>query len=569
MQSRLPVTSLFALIAITLFVLGCAPRVAAGYPEAAGEDDEEAEGVAQSAVEQSEDARPIVQARVDVAQSALPAGFTGFPRRSAQRFTGSFGGYLAPDAPAPTTGPVLDGGKLGHDPQVAASDRFLIVYTAHRYQIFDKATGRLVSAEGEIAPSGDFSTLFSALWSPHVPAAQNINQRLDFTTQDPLPCDAGAPTRSNSCVQEFYDTRIMWDPQRRRFWIESAARNHLWFCKSGEACDGAKQTRTQARRYIAVAVSRTDDPRQGFYRYILVNQYSDWPKMAINDRYLILGHRASNTIHVFDADKLAAGNPDQGPVKLAKLTSKHFPGVKYIAPVTHHGAPSGVTYLLGSDGSEDVRVFALVNPDPNRAARPVVLAGPSVDLGTRLGTLEGNAIYRNGFLYFTWDQWAPGHEKEYRQIRLVRLPVRPNGARPTAIWSAADARYEYLNTVIGGREPDEPPGDVMNYEKPALDVNASGAAVVVYSRKAYRARVDVPPEVRYAILYHGEAQARPGVLLRRGTTSEVPDIDNNVKAGIDLAFAQVDPDERTVWVSHAWADARVRWYRHVVAAVRP
>lgn len=535
------------LLALSLAILGCGPAMAAGQtPARPGEEDALAE-----------DDFPIVQAASDDAPA--PAAVPGRRLASADAR-----GFEDPDMRAPTTAAVIEGPKLGHDPQVAAGDRFLIVYTAHRYQILDKATGLPVAAES------DFSTLFRAFWAPTARADENINHRLDFAATDPLRCDPAAPRASNACVQEFYDTRILWDPWRKRFWIESAARNHLWFCKPGDACDQPKQTRTQARRYIAVAVSRTDDPRQGFHRYILVNRYQDWPKMAIHDRYLILGHRAANTIWVFDADKLAAGNPDRGPVRLAKLGERDFPGVRFIAPVTHHGPTNGLTYLLGSDGGESVRVFALVNGDPDRATRPTVIASPPIDLDTDLGTLEGNAIYRGGALSFTWDQWAPGHEHEYRQIRVVRLPVAPNGRRPTALFASADPRRGYVSTIIGGREPDDAPGDVMDYEKPALDVSDTGAAVIVYSRKSFRAHVEVPPEVRYSILYPGEQRARPGLLVRRGSTSAVPDIDDNGKAGIDLAFAQVDPsDDHTVWIAHAYADARVRWYRQIVAAVRP
>lgn len=556
MRIRVSLGAFLALFA-ALFLLGCGPGLAAGHPSGSPVDDDESPtgGHPEDDLpicQATEDPAPAPSARRHVAPSPAPTGF------------------IEPDQRSPTTAAVLDGPKLGHDPQVAVGERFLIVYTAHRYQILDKATGLPVAPEGVVAPTGDFNTIFSSFWSPTAAAEQNLNLRLAFDAADPLRCDPSAPTRSDACVQEFYDTRILWDPHRKRFWIESAARNHLWFCKPGDPCDKPKQTRTQARRYIAVAVSRTEDPRQGFHRYILVNRYKDWPKIGIHDRYLILGHRASNTIWVFDADKLAAGNPDRGRVRLAKLGPKSFPGVRFLAPVTHHGETSGLTYLLGSDGAETVKAFALFNPDPHRAVRPVVIAGPSIDLGSKLWTLEGNAIYRGGALFFTWDQWVPGHEKEYRRIHVVRLPVRPDAPRPTELISSADPRAGFLDTILGAREPDDPPGDIMDYEKPALDVNASGATVVVFSRKSFRANVEVPPEVRYSILYPGEARARPSVLVRRGTTSAVPDINDNAKAGIDLAFAQVDPsDDHTVWITHAYADARVRWYRQIVAAVKP
>jgi hypothetical protein len=503
----------------------------------------------------------------------LPHG-RPLPRPGAWNAVSGFG---AADTPAPTTGPVMDGPVLGHDPQVAVSDRFLVVYTAHRYQFFDKATGTPLADDpgGEVQSAGDFNTLFLPVWAARDHAGQpnpaNINRRLKFKPGEPLDCDHESPTSSNACVQEFYDTRVLWDGLRKRFWVESAARNHLWFCKDSEPCDGPKQTRTQARRYIAIAVSKTEDPRQGFHHYILVDEYVDWPKIGLSERYLILGHRAGGSVYVFDADKLAAGNPDRGPVRVAKLDPRHFQGMKFIAPVNHHGPTNGVTYLLGSDGSDTVRPFALLNPDPSRAARPILVPGPPVKIGTRMGPLDGNAVFRNGALHWGFEQWAPDHVREYRQIRLFRSPARfvatPRGPR---LFASEDPAHGYFDVTVGGREPDDAPGDVLDYEMPALDVNAAGDVVVVYARKGFKTAREVPPEVRYSIVYHGEQQARPGLLLRRGSTSALPDVHDNGKSGIDLAYAQVDPaDDRTVWVTHAYADGRARWWRQVVAAVKP
>lgn len=582
MPSRLPFAALVTLLASAA---ACVPaQVEAPPPESpAGPvlqplDLERAAALGpQPGDDPREETVPIVQAtgiRVSPNAPLVPVAVLRPPGRPQPPAASGFG---AADMPASTTGPVMDGPVLGHDPQVAVSDRFMFVYGSHRYQLVDKATGAPLPDEpgGEVASAGDFNTLFLPLWAARdhqgQPNPANINQRLRFQPGEPLACDHESPTAGNACVQEFYDTRILWDGRLRRFWVESAARNHLWFCDDKGPCDGPKQTRTQARRYIAVAVSKTEDPRRGFHTYILVDEYADWPKIGLHERYLLLGHRSAPTVYVFDADKLAAGNPDRGPVRLAKLDLRHFQGVKHIAEVNHHGPTNGVTYLLGSDGGDTVTPFALVNPDPGRAARPVLVPGPRTSIGTKFGTLEGNAVYRDGALFWGFDQWAPGHAKEYRQLRLFRMPTRlgatPRGPR---LWASAEPAHGFSDVVVGGREPDDGPDDVLDYEKPALDVNGQGDVVVVYARKGFRTKVEVPPEVRYSILYHGEPKARPGLLIRKGSTMALPDINDNGKSGIDLAYAQVDPaDDRTVWVTHAFADGRARWWRQVVAAVKP
>jgi hypothetical protein len=501
------------------------------------------------------------------------------------------------DEAAPTTGMVLDGGRLGHDPQIAVSDRFVILYTAHHYRIIDKATGELAAAEpgDEIPPESDFAHLFSPLWSPidkrGAPNATNLNRLLRFTAADTFPCDEQVPLRSKSCVQEFYDSRIMWDPVRRRFWVESAARNHLWACHGtsasgdgghgeadedddeigGDDCGDEKHS-DQARRFIVVAVSVSDDPRKGWHRYALTDEYTDWPKIAVQDRYLLLSYRKGSSVYVFDADKLAAGNPDRGPVRVAKIEARALGGaVKALSLVSHHGPTGGFTMLVGTDGSETVTPVGLYNPDPSRAAAPIVVRGPSVDVGARIGTFDDNPVYRDGQLYLATDECANGAVKcsAYRRARVVRLPTRPEGGRSPRLWAAADPAAGFLSFTLGGHEPAEPADDLVSYEKPALDVNGRGDVVVVFARKGYRTRVPLPSEVRYTILYHGEALPRPSVLLKRGGDADVPDVHSS-KAAIDLAYAQTDPtDDLTVWVTHAYADGAAKWFKQIAAAVRP
>jgi hypothetical protein len=500
----------------------------------------------------------------------------------------SDGADVAPRAE--TTRIVVEGPRLGHDPGVAAGDRYLMVYTAHTYQLLDKETGRPLPAEAddEVPVASDFNTLFSPLWAPRdkrgEPNAESVNHRLRMAPGDPLPCDPADPLGPGSpaCIREFYDSRAVWDPARRRFWIESAVRNHLWFCTPSptEPCTDPKWSKTQPRRFIAVAVSRTEDPRKGWHRYVLVDEYADWPKMAVSDRYLVLSHMTSPNVYVFDADRLAAGNPGRGPVRLAKLDAASFPGARFINPVTHHGPTGDVTFLVGTDGSERLSLFGLVPPARGSSPEPTVIAGPRLAVGHPLGTFLNNGVYRDGRMYLTWDECTPGYDEcGPRRIRVLRVPVRrdgvtmgtsppnPGGAALLASTSAAEG---FLDAVIGGREPDDPPDTVADYVKPVLDVAVGGDVVVAFARRGFRTTSPLPFELRYSLLNHGEAAPRPSVLVRRGTWAEAPDIDDNGKAGIDLAGAQTDPaDDRTVWFSHAVADRSFRWFRQVTAAVRP
>ena len=49
----------------------------------------------------------------------------------------------------------------------------------------------------------------------------------------------------------------------------------------------------EARRYIAIAVSRSEDPRDGFNEYITTtSNYADWPLAAVGENGIVAGHRS-------------------------------------------------------------------------------------------------------------------------------------------------------------------------------------------------------------------------------------------------------------------------------------
>jgi hypothetical protein len=151
---------------------------------------------------------------------------------------------------------------------------------------------------------------------------------------------------------------------------------------------------------------------------------------------------------------------------------------------------------------------------------------------------------------------------------VLRVPAYrlPGEARITA---STDAALGFLSTTFGGREPDDAPEDVADYVMPVMDVTSAGDMVLGYARRGFRTRAPLPFELRYSVFPHDEPTPRPAVLVRRGTWADAPDIDDGSKAGIDLAGAQTDPDDRTVWISHAVSDGPMKWFRQVTFAVRP
>jgi hypothetical protein len=213
---------------------------------------------------------------------------------------------------------------------------------------------------------------FAPLWADKNPDGttnqNSINRHLGFPSKYATACDPAAPTAPDSaCVNEFYDSRVLYDFERKRFFIIAAARNQIWRCDGDERdrtdCD---KWETLKRRYIAVAVSRTEDPRDGFNFYVLTKQYADWPQAALHGKYLILNHRSNMIdspddlkVFVFLLAPLVDGTAsplDTQP--LATFSKTDFPGSYRIFPVTHRTISNSVTLLVSQDTAQSITVTA-------------------------------------------------------------------------------------------------------------------------------------------------------------------------------------------------------------------
>ena len=180
----------------------------------------------------------------------------------------------------------------GNDFQVAVGRRNLVAVTSSDIYFYKKA------ATPTQLQHWDASEFFKKLWngSNENKVTGNINFHLGLPRSSTFGCDPNSPdipkkflARSpedrpkhldeiNSCVNEYYDTRVIYDDQRQRFWIESAGRNHIWTCthdllqysglrtnpewdpdptqKTGAMCHRDSDWKGSALRYIAIAVSK-------------------------------------------------------------------------------------------------------------------------------------------------------------------------------------------------------------------------------------------------------------------------------------------------------------------------
>jgi hypothetical protein len=469
-------------------------------------------------------------------------------------------------------------GVEGVDAMIAVGHTFVVVTQDHRIAYFDRSGKPLPSKSGEqtnLTATQFFQYLLKPFNADGSANNNCINRHLQFPPDAVAACDLTKYPPQLPCVNEFYDTRCTYDPKTRRFFICSAARNQIWPGNPGGGYD------ILGRRYFAFAVSKTEDPRDGFRIWFWNDnkRIADWPYIAVNGDNFIVTHHTEQSgkplAYVFSVAAML-----QGKSSLPHWTynaSDVGGNEATLVPVTHHGDTGGLTYLVRPGSTFEI--FAFPGSPAGGAARPQLLA-TSVALGAAPSMLRAGAIYRGGEIYFTCmtkitervaDQGGPR-----MSVRLVRIPVTKLSA--TSIKASADKSAGFLDHVFGRNAPEDAPDDLVSYELPALAVNRNGAMVMVYGRVGVTTQTPLFPEARYSVYYPYEATQRRSRVLQKGDFLPTSVHAGETKAtgahyfdkgGIDYASAVVDPaDDLTVWMIHEFANKTRNGYKTVVGAVK-
>jgi hypothetical protein len=159
-------------------------------------------------------------------------------------------------ARSPPPANVFTGFVVGPDPQVAAGTTHLVTANTGDLAFWDKATLTQLPGHYDSAYS-----LFSSLLPKINPG------KLNFPPADTIACkpnDIFRPFNPSDplgtvqgCVNEFYDTRILFDKANGRFWIEAHGGNQIWHARSAASYREAKRIPRWTRRRPAIHNSRT------------------------------------------------------------------------------------------------------------------------------------------------------------------------------------------------------------------------------------------------------------------------------------------------------------------------
>jgi hypothetical protein len=489
---------------------------------------------------------------------------------------------LAVDAPdaSPAMNKTFVPGVEGVDAMVAVGHQYVVMTQDHWIAFFDRAGSLLPSKAGEKTKvsSTEFFGYFLKPFNADGSVNKNcINRHLQFPADAVATCDLTKPP-ALPCVDEFYDTRCTYDPKSRRFFICCAGRNQIWPGKPGGAYD------VLGRRYFAYAVSKTEDPRDGFRIWFWNDnkKVADWPRIAVNGDNFVVAHQFEEEgkplAYVFSVPAMlqAQSNPPHWTYGLADVGGGD--PKRTLVPVTHHGDTGGLTYIVRPGATFEIYAFA--GSPAGGAGRPALMA-TSVSLGLAPSMLRGGAVYRDGKIYFACmrkvtdrvtDQGGPR-----MSVRLVRIPVKKTSA--SSIQASTDPAAGFLDHTFGRNAPEDDPDDLVSYEMPALAVGKNGVMVVAYGRVGVTTKVPLFPEARYSVYYPNEKAQRRSRVLKAGNfvptfvhpdESKPTDTHYFDAPGIDYGTSVVDPvDDSSAWMAHEFANKARGGFKTVVGVVKP
>ena len=439
-------------------------------------------------------------------------------------------------SPGPSA--MMDGLSFVPDPQVIASPKYLLVYGSDSYTFYDRATGKPLAQTECVPVSGAFDDLFAPLILPvdksHAANPDNINLQ---APQTPMGCDVNDIDKCpGSCVNDIYDARARFEKDGSgagHWWIEVQGRNKMYQTGTFPGCPANGPQPEEARRYLFVAVSRTENPNDGFHEYALARDYADFPLFSVNNGRLLLAHfKGGRQLYVFDADKLAAGTDHDA--FLGQYEDATFAASERTTPVTQYGATGGgASYVLGESGN-DLHVYAFIDP-----TKPPAHAQVTLD---HHPDWYMQPILRRNRLYLAFSNEADSYIHR-RAIDVFRVPVKLTSKSPIAI----DVRKGQTHRLSRSDS---------TLERPGIEVEKSGAVLVWYERIGLVGGTNPAPQTRYNVHYpsDGGLSFRDAATLHAGS-GPATSSDLQSYADIDLPGGSSDPAGTAFWVSHVYSDA--------------
>jgi hypothetical protein len=425
------------------------------------------------------------------------------------------------------------------DPHIAVGRNYIIITNYDDIGFFDKSGTPLQAKGNGLLTRINADDFFETFFDP-------INEIMEFDNK-------GAEYQIN----EFYDLRVIYDDNCRRFFIVAAARNQLWI-NNDKTPDYLEPF---SKRLVAFAVSKTEDPRDGFHQYMTVeNNYRDWPRIAVSGNHLLIANNAADgmgngpVIYVVSINDIKTGKPKPAA---AKYGSNELYGIKNVNVISVLDKGFGFSCFFSCSG-DNLTILYFQNNDP-LAFKPLVKK-VTFKLNSTIGFISNGALIRNNNLYFTYQyqQTAATNTVPARfKIRYIKLPLIPEGTNFLVDLFGTGL----LQTGFGRNTPEDDPEDLVSYEEPEIAINQKGDFLIGYGRTPVKTKNTLFPEVRYTVFYHNETTHRRSTLLKKGESIPkwVHNGETTARYGphsdfLHYSSATVDPADDSFWMIHVYAE---------------
>jgi hypothetical protein len=554
------------------------------------------------------------------------------PGRGVSGARGEAGKRTAAAAGPPlVAGPFTSGLIRNIDPNIAASTTALVVTTGGTITFYAKDGTLLTDGNGNAIQPFAASLFFQPFFDPADPKNLNTGLNLpkglkcdptvssfdgDPNTPGLQPLSKKQTAATRDCLREVYDSRVIFDDFRKRFWIVSAARNDT-ASHYQDLADQASRVGRRTRQLVAVSLDA--DPRNGWYMYswngevddgacntipvtvpvvcpgtqYIPGDAADYPSIGISKDYVVTTMNVTNfgpiafngpgytNITAFDADGLASGGCKStcgwtygrldggfiGPSPGLNLgTVDHT-----VQPAVHHDvAPQGYTLMAANYPEYDFFLVLGFRKAEGAIAPPVHVALVPVDpevtdvneLPQRpAGTVKNPAMIRVGNLDATAMKAVARGGGLIVTWMDCKSPVPLSPCTTMARLAGFDAPAALANGLaptfldggVGMNDPDDTPGVLVSSGNPAIEVNKLGDIVVVYTRSSTKTFL----QARYSALVHPESTLRTGRTLKAGNfpyNATDPDNGKNYVLNLDTGGIAVDPKDGVgVWMLHAFS----------------
>jgi hypothetical protein len=446
----------------------------------------------------------------------------------------------------------------GVDPMIAVGHNFVVVTQDHQIAFYDR-DGNLLKDSGGNNLSMSATTFFHRFIEATNPDGTTNQNNINLIS--PLE------------IKEFYDTRVTYDAASKCFVILSAAR---------------KQIGTPPPRYFAFAVSKTQDPRDGFFQYMTTeSNYRDFPRLVVHNGTIFQSHNAEGLADEGETPVLYGFDLASARQGLDDLSNwLYYPsdldGAERVFSVLHHGNTAGLTMVVDiRRGDPVLRMIAFAAPShPWLAPEPTFVShtlGSQAPSPGPCMTFRDNTLVISGSITIT--DRVPNQQPPRFSVRVIRIPFSQFSTGGLAVNAGG-----VVDHFFGKNAPTDAPNDLVSYDKPHSAVNSLGDMIFVYGRTGVVTAQQLKPEVRYSVWVHGENTQRRSALLQAGTwwpTWIYDDGDASTPAEttptvithayqLDYATAVVDPkDDKTFWVIHEYADGTTSSWKTVIGVVDP